>query len=691
MKKYFYILLVISPFLSFSQGVAIVSVDSIGNTFETLLLIKSSTNVQIINQISTVTSSQVFLNTTQDTLSINFAFPLHENAAATKIRWKADSFWNNASLIGAPQDSSFNSDSGNTTFVPTELDMYLGQTPLYFPVQFFIVPGSKIEIELTYVELLSYLNSKVKFNYPGNYSSIQENIDSLALSIHIESYRNIIGIETLTYDGWNVEIQDSISNLSLALTNIAVNDDFKFEYELAPDSGGFFAFSTFYPDSSEKCDTLNGFFTFIIEPSTLASTEILPKDFVLILDVSGSMEGAKIEQAKQAAIYILNNFNMNDRFNLVKFSDSIVTYSNDFNYVSSSSILDATNFVDSLYAGGSTNISGSFDIALPLFINSLPDRVKSIIFITDGDATVGITGTSELLSHVQNLRNTFAPDATVNVLGIGQNLNDQLLNQLAFQNAGLYSNITDIDNLSSIINDFYTSIQSPILLNTQITFSPNIVSEVYPNPIPYVFQGQQLIISGRYNEPSEIIVTLSGNSGSEEITINYSATLGDSLISENEFLTKIWTKKKINYLINQYYSFGAASTTADSIKNIITRLSVCRGVVSPFTSFYDDGVGIVGLEELSTLMNTNSQLIISPNPASDYFSIKIPNKYIKIKTGTISIFNSLGQCIYIDGIKANSGNIIELNLSDVSIANGIYFVTLQFEDTILSSRFIFYK
>ena len=692
MKKYIFILLLALPGFSYSQGVAIVSTDSINDTFEALLLIKSTTNVNVINQISTVTSSQVFLNNTADTLSINFAFPLPENAAATKIRWKADSLWNNALLVGVPQDSSFSSDSGNTAFVPTELDMFLGETPLYFPVISSLLPGSKIEIEITYVELLSYLNSKVRFNYPSKYWSIQETIDSLTFNIHIESYRDIVAVQTLTYDGWNVVTQDSISDLFIGLTDISLSEDFKIEYELEPDSGGFFGISTFYPDSTERCDTINGFFTFIIEPSTLTSVEILPKDFVLIIDVSGSMSGTKIEQAKLAANYILNNFNPNDRFNIVKFSNVVDVYSNQFNDITFNNILSATNYINALDANGSTNISGSFSSALPLFSSSSPERVKTIIFMTDGGATVGIVGTNDLLSHVQNLRNLYAPDASINVLGIGQGVNEQLLNQLAFQNTGYYSIINDIANLSSIIGDFYTSIQSPILLNTQISFSPDIISEVYPNPIPSIFQGQQLVISGRYNQPGELLVYLSGTSGGEQVTHEYSTTLSDSLIVENEFLTKIWTKEKIKHLLNQYYSYDPSSTVADSLKNVITRLSVCRGVISPFTSFLDVSSGDpIGFEELSSKESLNLGLIIFPNPVSDYLKIKIPNKFFKHKTATVSIINSLGQCMFIDTENIDSDSSIELKLPANLFANGIYLVTLQLEDTILSARFILHR
>lgn len=682
MKKLIYLLFISILYsgYAYSQGAAIVKIDSLTNSFEAFLLKKSNTSITINNQIATTTTAQLFINTTADTTGFKYAYPMAETAAATTIRWFYNGQWQTASMISSPQDSTFVGDTGTiTVFIPADLDTFLGKTPLYFPVNTMVPPGDSITIELTYVELLPYQNNYVSVNYLGNYNRIQPSIDSVIFNVSVASYRMIDSILPITYTGWNTSLNGTSAYASLSLQNTSFSNNLQLDYLLHPDTTGFFSFSTFYPDSIEKCDTINGFFTFIVEPNSADASEIIDKDFVLIIDHSGSMGGIKMTQANQAAEFIVNNLNSGDRFNIVQFDDIAESFSPTLLPYTVWNKNNALAYINTIAASGSTNISGAFDSAVPMFSSSPPDRAKIIVFFTDGEPTAGIVDQAQLVSHVTSLITNTAPDISLYVFGIGTSVNNQLLTEMAAQNNGTCA-FLGTNNVADEISSFYTTIQNPVLLNTTIAFSPSIVSQVYPNPLPNLYKGQQLIISGRYNTPGPVQVTLSGIAFGNPVSYQYNLNLTDTTVEEYNFLPKIWTKSKIDYLVTQFYLNQNNQIIADSIQNEITNLSLCRGVISPFTSFDDNGGGFTtGVEEIATTDGFQF-LKIYPNPANNIAYIIVPKTKAGLNNALVSIFSVDGKLIAQFNKQVGADGKIELDIQQLNLGLGMYIITVDVAD-----------
>ncbi|HLP51962.1 MAG TPA: VWA domain-containing protein [Chitinophagales bacterium] len=669
-----------------SQGVAIADIDSAGNTFTAFELKKSFTAIDINNQIATTITTQLFINNTNDTTGFKYAFPMRESAAATKIRWNYNG-WQTASLIAAPQDSTFNADSAVTIYTPALLDTFLGHTPLYFPVDLSIAPGDSIMIELTYVELLSYRNNYVSFSYPGRYNLIQPTIGSAEFSVSINSYRII---DSILPRGYNVAVSapgTTQASFSKTLLNTPFGTAFSFEYLLHPDSLGFFGFSTFYPDSIEMCDTINGFFTFIVEPNSESAIDIIGKDFVLIIDHSGSMSGTKMAQANEAAEFIVNNLNNGDRFNIVQFDDVAESLSPQFLNYTIQNKNTALNYINGISASGSTNISGSFDKAVPMYSASGSSRAKIIIFFTDGQPSAGITNSTQLIAHVKNLITNTAPDINLHVFGIGSDVNTNLLTELATQNNGSAAFLTT-SNVATAISNFYTTIQNPVLLNTTITYNPPVVFQTYPNPLPNLYKGQQLIVTGRYTAPGPVTVTMNGTAFGNPVSYQYMLNLTDSLIEENSFLPKIWTQGKIDYLMTQYYLNLSNTQIANDIRKEIAALSLCRGVVSPFTSFSgaNNGTGgTVGMEEIAN-NEDEIMLLVYPNPANNAFKVVIPKAYLSTGTASVSICSIDGRFITKIDVALGQDGVIDLNTEALMLETGIYILTVEVSGKAFKAR-----
>src|SRR6185295_11681140 len=139
----------------------------------------------------------------------------------------------------------------------------------------------------------------------------------------------------------------------------------------------------------------------------LASPEVkaadckpVPKTVVFVVDRSGSMSGEKIEQAKGAAKFVLNNLHEGDLFNIVAYDSEISTFRPELQKFNSDTRTAATGFIDGLYAGGSTDIDGALKRALGMLADN--KRTTYVLFLTDGLPTSGETGETKIVKNTED-------------------------------------------------------------------------------------------------------------------------------------------------------------------------------------------------------------------------------------------------------------------------------------------------
>ncbi len=473
-----------------------------------------------------------------------------------------------------------------------------------------------------------------------------------------------------------------------------------FYYEVADNEFGAFGFSTMIPEEDVPDTNPNGFFTYIIEPNPTEAAAVLPKAFTLIIDKSGSMYGNKIVQAKQAASYIVNNLNEDDLFNIVTFSSYSVSYSDQLTTVSPENTNEALEFINSINAQGSTNISGSFSTTLDIYENTTATQecVNIIIFLTDGQATSGITNDDQLVSYITNLVEQSSENFSIYPIGIGyDNFSRRLLSLIASENHGSSLFIEDND-LEVDLTQFYNTIKNPVVIDPELTFSNNSgVSEVYPQVLQNLYKGNQLIISGRYSNPSDVTLNLSGTANYEEVNYSYPLELASFEDIDKAFLTKIWAKQKIEHLLVEYYN-NEGTGYAEEVREDIIELSMTFGVISPFTEFTGGDVPIEEEEiEGNNVASAPIQIIGNyPNPFNPETTISFQvNNNLKGNV-KVKIFNLKGQVVKVLGVHVDGkGNYSVvwngLDSSGKECASGVYFYTVDWGQGCLSSKMILVK
>lgn len=687
-KKLFFFLLSIQFFLSiniFSNGVSVVN----ASTGVYLKLTESTVFVNCESQVSIVTATQIFQNHLGTDYNVKYAFPLPDGASATSLKWKINGVWYQAQINPNSQDTGLPGGSMNTN-----LRNHLGATPLFFTIPQTVKRDSVLIVELTYVQLLPYSFGNVNFTFPNDYHLIQTAILSKQkLDFYLESPRTIDSIQLLSAhpltqfsNNGNTAFIQSILMESQATAN------YRIKYSLNLNQLGLYAYSTLIPQGQVP-DSFGGFFTFIAEPDPSATSQTIHKVFTLIVDRSGSMAGTKMVQAINASKFILQNLNDADKFNIVDFSSDIRSFRNRHVGYTPFSRDSAINYVNAFVASGGTNISGAFQTAVPQFSTVNDSTANIIIFFTDGQPTEGITNITQLTAYVDTLIAQTESNIFLYNFGIGSDVNVQLLTLMASHNNGLAEFLGN-DELYSRITDFYLRIRNPVLLRPSVTFSPNNVIEVYPNPLPNLYKGQQMVVSGRYLQPGQVTVTLSGYAFNHPVSYQYSFNRVDSNNTRFQFLTKIWAKQKIDYLLVRYYSLNPNSPEAIAIKNQIIQISIAYGVISPFTSF-GSVTGVNG--ELNTVIPEQYKLIGNyPNPFNPVTTIKFTvNKNIH-KTIFLRIYNVLGQLVKILEINVQGKGVYEIKwngdlLSGKSAPSGVYFYTIDFGDAVITSKMVLLK
>jgi len=658
-----------------------------------LKLVSSKIEVTVNNQVAVIKTTQTFKNELGIDVNVKYGFPLPNGASASKLMWKVNNFWYQANIAATPQDTTH--PGGNTNI---KIQQYLGTTPLYFSIPQEITNDSLIVVELTYVQLLNYKNGKVFFNYPNNYSLIQTSyVSEQIFDFKLNSSRTIDSLNFTSHTGATINNTGNFGSIYYHLYEEPASKNYDVNYNLSLSELGLFGFSTFLPDSVVPDSYGKGFFTFVAEPDPNQNSGTINKRFTFIIDRSGSMYGIAMDQAKEAARFVVNNLNPGDMFNLIAFSTNIESFQPAHVIASPENIQSALNFINGLTASGSTNISGAFDVAVPQFTNSGSTYANIILFFTDGEPTMGITVPTELSQHINNIISSTDTTICLYSFGVGAYVNQQLLNIISTNNKG-FAYFVGTTQLQQAISDFYLTIRNPVLLEPQISVSPNVTLEIYPQNLPDMYKGTQLIISGRYIEPTVVNIKFKGNAFGNQVEYNYNLDLTGNELPDYQFLPKIWAKTKIEHLLVLYNNLNPNSPEALAIKQQIITLSRQYMVITQFTSFTGGIVGDIEEQETKQLIAASSFELIGnyPNPFNPSTTIKIMVNADIHEDAEIHIYNTLGQLIRTIYLQINGKGVYEVRWDGRDqrgniVSSGVYLYSLNLGNTVLVKKMILSK
>src|SRR3989441_6735177 len=316
-------------------------------------------SVRINDQLAATSIEQEFYNPNDQRIEGTFLFPVPKGAQIKKFTMEIDGRPVEAELMSADKARGIYEDIVRKLRDPALLE-YSSQD--VFKVRIFpIEPQSKKRVSLSYTQLLKSDSGLISYSYPLNTAKFSAKpIPDVSIKIDVETRRPLKSIYSPSH---NVEIKRYGANkATLGYEARNVKPDTDFQIFFAPEADEIGVNLMTYRTSSD-----DGYFLLLASPGIDPNdNKVVPKDVAFVLDTSGSMAGKKLEQAKKALLFCVENLNDDDRFEIVRFSTETELLFNKLAEASKANRARADDFIRNLKAIGGTPIDDALRKALAL-------------------------------------------------------------------------------------------------------------------------------------------------------------------------------------------------------------------------------------------------------------------------------------------------------------------------------------
>ncbi|HYF50101.1 MAG TPA: VIT domain-containing protein [Planctomycetota bacterium] len=533
----------------------------------------SKVDVRIEENIATTSMEQSFLNLSNRDLEVRVMIPLPAGASVNSSALSMNDQMIEGKLYDAGQAQSIYESIVSQRKDPALL-RFAGDN-LYEARVFPIAPGQERKLRFSYTQVLPQNGGLYDYRHILSGSQMyQSGIEKFDFTCTVKSKDPMGPVYSPSHQVSVQRPDDKTAVIKLSGQNLSSDRDFRLYY--SPTTSDV-ALRLITHRSSENED---GYFMLLGRvDDQLENTKVLPKEIVFCVDVSGSMRGEKIEQARAALKQCLATLNPQDRFNLITFSTEVQGLSSD-------KLLDATKeniakanaAVDQIEASGATNIDGALSAALGSDFSEGEAKAKMVVFMTDGLPTIGVTDASSILKNVQ----TGNAKSKVRIFnfGVGNEVNTHLLDKMSLDYDGVSTYVSPRENIETKVADLTNKIRHPVMTNVALSYGTGSgANSIYPKRIPALYRGGEILMVGRYRTSVSGEIVLTGNVGGEtrniSLKVNWPARdLG------NSYLPRVWAMRKIGHLLEDIRLRGPN----DEIIKEIVELAQRHGIVTPYTS-----------------------------------------------------------------------------------------------------------
>lgn len=451
-----------------------------------------------------------------------------------------------------------------------------------------VMPGDNIAIELHYTEMITPCEGVYQFVFPTvtgpryvnpNQEDTQDS-DQWTATPYLEDGRTAEGKYDIVVNlstgvpitdmkckshSLNVDFSSETSaQLTLADPEHYAGDrDFILNYKLTGEelSSGLMLYT-----GEEE----NFFMLTVQPPERFASEDIPPREYIFVLDVSGSMYGYPLDTAKDLIKDLVSNLRKTDSFNLILFSSDIYQMAPESLPATGKNIRAAMRLIDEQEGGGGTLLSTALESALATPANE--NMARNIITITDGY----ISDEKNVFQIIhQNLNTT-----SFFSFGIGDAVNRYLIDGIAKAGQGEAFVVTDSADAAETASRFRTYIEAPILTDINVSYDGFDVYDVEPAAASTLFAQKPVVLFGKWRGEPEGSIRLTGRTGKEEYQQDISVT-GIQPLEANQAIRYLWARSRVERLTD----YGCNTLTEDAVKQEITTLGLNYSMITPYTSF----------------------------------------------------------------------------------------------------------
>lgn len=628
----------------------------ISGAYDIVPLLHTDVAIEVRGLVATATVTQQYANSSTTPIEAVYTFPLphdaavydleirmgdrlirsqiRERAEAKRVYEAAKSQGKRAALLEEERPNIFTASVAN------------------------IMPGDRIDVRLRYVEPLRWEDGSIRLVFPmvvgpryipgteaigssgtgwaqdtnavpdaSRITPIIRNPDNrsghdISVAVDLDPGFKVSSIHCVSHAIHVQQSADGGARVELAAASTIPNKDFVLEIKQAETQH---PSSALFLSAKGSGDT---HFLLAAYPPTVQPKVRTPLEMFYMIDVSGSMEGTSISQAREALLNALERLMPSDRFAILAFNHQYQEFAAEPLPATTENLAAARRYVRSLQAGGGTEM-------LPALVHLMgkaqsPGYLRHIILLTDGDL-----GNEEAIFAALDRD---LGDARLYTVAIGSAPNLFLATKMAQFGRGTFTQISDNSETREKMGHLFDTIESPVLTDLKLSFDGVEAVDIYPKRLPDLFLRQPLLVYGRISKGRVGKVRLSARAGDEpyETTLTFNA----SKATFHPGITTLWARQRAEDLMDDWRH--ADESGQKEIRALVIRHAIEYRLVTQFTS-------LVAVEQ--SIVNSGGQSTAVPVPTELPAGWNMNAVFGAPATGTADAFlEALGVALLLAGI-----------------------------------------
>jgi len=559
-------------------------------------------SADVTDGVAVVTVKQTFRNPLPRPIEGVYLFPLPDGVAVGNFKMTADGKTLSGEVLEKDAARKTYEDIVRRMRDPGLLEYVGGR--LYQARVFPIPPGGTLDVELSYTYPIPEHDGLGQLSHPLRCAArTAGRIGQFVLQVSLKSTLPLTSVFCPTHRCEVIQKDDHHATVTMEVSDFVPERDFALYYQRKDAAFGLSVLA-------HRTAGENGYFLMRLSPRIeYGAQAALPKDIVFVIDTSGSMAGGKLEQVKRSLKYCIQTLGPEDRFNILTFSTSVRPFREAMSPADADFKQAAVDFTDKMQATGGTNINNALTDALALDSGSA-DRPFMVVFMTDGLPTVDVTDPAQILRNVTEANRR---SARVFVLGVGSDVNALLLDKIAEENRGARDYCIEGEDLELKLSAFAGRLSKPVMTDVRLDLPGLTTYDVYPQRLPDLFAGDNILVVGRYDGEGKINVELSGRVAERSERLIYQHGF-PRLERDHDFLPQLWANRKVAYLLDAIRIHGENPELREEVIQLATRY----GIVTPYTSalIIEDGAAPVASTAAPALRVMQRAAEAAPAPAA---------------------------------------------------------------------------
>lgn len=544
-----------------------------------------SADVSILEQASTTVLDISLNNVTRSREQAELLIPVPDGAVVRSMTFQGDSEKQKFEIL-TQEKAKATFDSIVSKLKDPALAEFAGYNLIrtsVFPVE----AHSDQKVRIVYEHLLTAEANRIDYELPRSGSV---NYDTpWSVNVKIQSKHPVTTVYSPSHPLKTGPVNRK-QVTSMMAENAARNPG-PFRLSYLVDAGPMTASMFAYPDDDGK----GGYFLLLAGLGESDEAEAVQREVTLVIDRSGSMQGEKIAQAKEAALQVIAGLEYGESFNIFTYSDNVEKFAMQSVVKSNASEKEAREFIEAIIARGGTNLHQALsDSLLP---EPSEDQLPIVLFMTDGLPTVGEVREMSIREVAEesnpHKRRIFS-------FGVGYDVNTPLLDKIATSTRGFATFVAPGQDVEAKVARVFRGLDGPNLANPKLDVLnakgesvTRRISDILPGAIDDLYDGDQLVLIGRYRGKKPLNFQVSGTHRSKERKFSFSFDLPKKAKTKNSFVARLWASRKIAQLIDSIRDIGASEQVStpktqsriSELTDEIVRMSKEFGILTEYTSF----------------------------------------------------------------------------------------------------------